>query len=226
MKVLLIGEEIRRIELSKCLPEGTEITQADLAYEIAADDFEKFDVVFDLNADEDPTIIDELFPFDSDTKLVVSSVKTQLATLGGDAGEEISLFGLNCLPSFIDRPLKEVSVFNESDVPKLRALMEALQWDYQLVNDRVGMVTPRVIFMIINEACYTVQEGTASMQDIDKSMKLGTAYPYGPFEWADKIGVKDVYETLEAIYHDTGDERYKICPLLKTHYLKDKNFLS
>lgn len=226
MKVLLIGEEVRRIELSNCLPKDAEITQADLAFEIPAPDYEKYDVVFDLNADEDPTIIDELFPFESNTKLIVSAVKTQLATLGGDAGEEISLFGMNCLPTFMERPLKEVSVFNDTDVPALRSLMESLNWDYQLVNDRVGMVTPRVIFMIINEACYTVQEGTASMEDIDKSMKLGTAYPHGPFEWADKIGIKDVYETLEAIYADTGDERYKICPLLKTYYLKDQSFLS
>jgi 3-hydroxybutyryl-CoA dehydrogenase len=78
--------------------------------------------------------------------------------------------------------------------------------------------------MIINEACYTLQEGTASMQDIDISMKLGTNYPFGPFEWADKIGIKHVYETLKAVYDDTHDERYKICPMLKTIYLKNGSF--
>ena len=78
--------------------------------------------------------------------------------------------------------------------------------------------------MIINEACYTLQEGTATMSDIDISMKLGTNYPFGPFEWADKIGIKNVYEILENLYNDTKDERYKICPLLKTHYLLKQNF--
>jgi 3-hydroxybutyryl-CoA dehydrogenase len=92
------------------------------------------------------------------------------------------------------------------------------------VEDRVGMVTPRVIFMLINEACYTLQEGTASIKDIDTAMKLGTNYPYGPFEWADKIGINEIYETLIAIYEDTKDERYKICPLLKTKYLKEEKF--
>jgi 3-hydroxybutyryl-CoA dehydrogenase len=86
------------------------------------------------------------------------------------------------------------------------------------------MVTPRILFMIINEACYTLQEGTASKEDIDTSMKLGTNYPFGPFEWANKIGIKHVYETLEAIYLDTHDERYKVCPLLKTMYLKGEEF--
>jgi 3-hydroxybutyryl-CoA dehydrogenase len=78
--------------------------------------------------------------------------------------------------------------------------------------------------MIINEACYTVQEGTATIADIDTAMKLGTNYPFGPFEWANKIGVKHVYETLLAVYTDTNDERYKICPLLKTKYLRNENF--
>lgn len=81
------------------------------------------------------------------------------------------------------------------------------------------MVTPRILMMIINEAYYTVQEGTAGKLDIDTAMKLGTAYPHGPFEWLQQIGIRDVYEVLDALYQDTREERYKICPLLKTEYL-------
>jgi 3-hydroxybutyryl-CoA dehydrogenase len=131
---------------------------------------------------------------------------------------------MNGLPSFINRSLFEVSVLNDTNKGILNECMDKLNWKYTLVEDRVGMVTPRVIFMIINEACYTLQEGTASMQDIDTSMKLGTNYPFGPFEWSDKVGIKHVYETLEALYKDTKEERYKICPLLKTKYLKGESF--
>jgi 3-hydroxybutyryl-CoA dehydrogenase len=83
------------------------------------------------------------------------------------------------------------------------------------------MVSPRVVCMIINEAFYTNAEGTASEKDIDLAMKLGTNYPLGPFEWAEKIGIENVYEVLEAVYEDTGDERYKINPQLKKKYLKE-----
>jgi 3-hydroxybutyryl-CoA dehydrogenase len=38
------------------------------------------------------------------------------------------------------------------------------------------------------------------------------------------VGIKYVYETLEALYEDTKEERYKICPLLKTKYLKGEGF--
>ncbi|NOS93153.1 MAG: 3-hydroxyacyl-CoA dehydrogenase, partial [Cyclobacteriaceae bacterium] len=49
--------------------------------------------------------------------------------------------------------------------------------------------------------------------------KLGTNYPYGPFEWCNKIGIENVYHLLNTVYHDTHDERYKICALLKREYL-------
>jgi 3-hydroxybutyryl-CoA dehydrogenase len=88
-----------------------------------------------------------------------------------------------------------------------------------MVEDRIGLVTPRVVCMIINEAYYAVLEGTASREDVDLAMKLGSNYPFGPFEWSNRIGVKHVYELLEAVYEDTRDERYKICPLLKKEYL-------
>ncbi|MEM9298321.1 MAG: 3-hydroxyacyl-CoA dehydrogenase family protein [Bacteroidota bacterium] len=101
----------------------------------------------------------------------------------------------------------------------LAGAMDVLGVDYLEVADRVGMVTPRVIAMIINEAFYTLQEGTATKEDIDLGMKLGTNYPYGPFEWMEKIGVQNVYELLESLFEDTKDQRYKISPLLKRDYL-------
>ncbi len=77
------------------------------------------------------------------------------------------------------------------------------------------MVTPRIICMIINEAYFAIEENVASRNDIDLAMKLGTNYPYGPFEWCDKIGIKNVYELLNAVQMYTKDDRYKICELLK-----------
>jgi 3-hydroxybutyryl-CoA dehydrogenase len=127
--------------------------------------------------------------------------------------------GFNGMLGFFERDLLEMTLSSTSHQPALDALCRQLGVPYQLVNDRVGMVTPRVICMIINEAYYTVMEGTATRGDIDQGMKLGTNYPYGPFEWCKKIGLSHVYELLEAMYEDTRDERYKICPLLKKEYL-------
>ncbi|MCX8482486.1 MAG: 3-hydroxyacyl-CoA dehydrogenase family protein [Bacteroidota bacterium] len=186
---------------------------------------EDFDIIFDFNFDEFPHQLKYYAGLNKKT-IFVSAIKQQLAKAQHDYGQKIDcyLFGMNGLPSFINRSLFEVSLLNDTDKGILNECMEKLNWKYTLVEDRVGMVTPRVIFMIINEACYTLQEGTANMKDIDTSMKLGTNYPFGPFEWSDKIGIKYVYETLEAMYMDTKEERYKICPLLKTKYLKGESF--
>lgn len=130
-----------------------------------------------------------------------------------------SLAGFNGLPGFVNRPLLELSLLDQKELPRLQAICSALGADFRLVQDRVGMVTPRVVCQIINEAYFTVQEGTATREDIDLGMQLGTNYPMGPFAWCNKIGIKHVYELLQAVLLDTGDERYRICPLLKREFL-------
>jgi len=129
-----------------------------------------------------------------------------------------NMLGINALPGFLKNDLSEVFLLSDS----AKDFLNFLNWNYQEVAERVGMVAPRIIFMIINEAFYTVQEGTASKEDIDIGMKLGTNYPYGPFEWAEIIGLKNIYTVLKSIYKDTKEGRYKICPLLKTTVLLSK----
>jgi 3-hydroxybutyryl-CoA dehydrogenase len=62
--------------------------------------------------------------------------------------------------------------------------------------DEIGFVTPRIISMIINEAFIALKEGVSSKEEIDTAMKLGTNYPYGPFEWAEKIGMERIDSLL------------------------------
>lgn len=223
MKILVRGEKIITAELKQKLPNAdvTEIQDTDFPQI----DLSGYDVIFDLSIDEQASTLKYYAPL-KNIPVFVGAVKIQLAAAANLYGREIlcTLIGINDLPTFINRSLAEVSLLDKIDEAILQQTMQKLGWDYKLVDDRVGMVTPRIILMIINEACYTLQEGTASMQDIDTSMKLGTNYPFGPFEWADKIGIKHVYETLKAVYDDTHDERYKICPLLKTIYLKNGSF--
>lgn len=223
MKILVRGEKIITAELKQKLPNAdvTEIQDTDFPQI----DLSGYDVIFDLSIDEQASTLKYYAPL-KNIPVFVGAVKIQLAAAANLYGREIlcTLIGINDLPTFINRSLAEVSLLDKTDEATLQQTMQKLGWDYKLVEDRVGMVTPRIILMIINEACYTLQEGTASMQDIDTSMKLGTNYPFGPFEWADKIGIKHVYETLKAVYDDTHDERYKICPLLKTIYLKNGSF--
>jgi 3-hydroxybutyryl-CoA dehydrogenase len=134
------------------------------------------------------------------------------------AAEQI--FGINAIPTFLERPcLEATNPFNlDPTVFENLHLTSKIEW----VKSRVGMVTPRVVFMIINEAFYTLQEGTAEKEPINTAMKLGTNYPKGPFEWCQEAGIDNVYQTLTAVYEDTHDERYKLCPALKSEWVASK----
>lgn len=182
------------------------------------------DVVFDFLLQDEPGRLVH-YAVKENLTVFCNAVKKQLAELVlGVENVTCNLVGFNGLPTMINRQYLEVSLLHAHEVAKLEDICKALGTEYLVVEDRVGLVTPRIVCMIINEACYTLQEGTATVRDIDLGMKLGTNYPHGPFEWAAKIGTKNVYETLQAIYADTKDERYKICPMLKTKYLKNEAF--
>lgn len=185
----------------------------------SVEDLLQYDIIFDFDISDYP----ENFEFYRDlnkTIVLLNTVKISLSELEFTFGESnADVYGFNGLPTFISRDSIEISNIGNN----VSEQFKSLNWDYVLVDDRVGMVTPRIIFMIINEAFYTVQEGTAGKEDIDLGMKLGTNYPFGPFEWVERIGIKDIYETLEAVYEDTKDERYKIAPMLKKEYLNSVN---
>ncbi len=216
MTILVIGDGMN---LQECKDKfGTAhqyIHEADAAAEDTA-----ADIVMDFTIDEEPERA-AAYADESDTIYFLNTAKITLAELAALAGQrpEALWIGFNGLPTFLNRPQLEVSLLNREDESRLRTIGNALGTGWHLVDDRVGLVTPRIICMIINEAYFTVQEGTASRDAIDKGMKLGTNYPYGPFEWCARIGIRHVYEVLEAVYEDTRDERYKICPLLKREYL-------
>ncbi|RYD94398.1 MAG: hypothetical protein EOP50_09575 [Sphingobacteriales bacterium] len=80
------------------------------------------------------------------------------------------------------------------------ALGKSLEW----LPDSPGFVAPRVIAMIINEAYHALAEGVSSKEEINTAMKLGTAYPHGPFEWAAIIGLKNVAQLLQALAKDNA----------------------
>jgi 3-hydroxybutyryl-CoA dehydrogenase len=77
------------------------------------------------------------------------------------------------------------------------------------------MVFPRIICHIINQAAFAVQEEIADPRDIDTAMKAGAGFPLGPFEWADKLGVQQVYAVLSALHRDLGEDRTRVSTLLK-----------
>jgi 3-hydroxybutyryl-CoA dehydrogenase len=175
-----------------------------------------YDIVFDLNFDDEEDSL-STYLFNEGQIVIACAVKRPLSALVGPWEEncECKVFGMNAFPTFISRPKLEMSMLDRRDHKVLEATMKTLGLDYELVDDQVGMVTPRIISMIINEAAFVLGEGTADAKAIDQAMKLGTNYPKGPLEWCDEIGVHNVFELLEALQLNSGDGKYKIAPALR-----------
>jgi 3-hydroxybutyryl-CoA dehydrogenase len=95
------------------------------------------------------------------------------------------------------------------------SILTGLGFAHSVVPDRTGLVFPRIVSMIINEAVQVYAEKIATKEDIDTAMKLGTNYPYGPLEWADRLGIELVFNILSALQRDFGEDRYRPHPVLK-----------
>ena len=78
-----------------------------------------------------------------------------------------------------------------------------------------GLVLPRILSMLINEAVFAVSEGLADADTIDRAMKLGVNYPHGLLEWDRRIGFGRTLIVLEHLWTEYREERYRPCRLLR-----------
>jgi 3-hydroxybutyryl-CoA dehydrogenase len=85
-------------------------------------------------------------------------------------------------------------------------------------------IVNRILCMLINEACDTKYLGIASANDIDLAMTKGVNYPKGLLKWADEIGLAQVLNTLNGLYDDYQEDRYRACVLLKQMVKQGKSF--
>lgn len=137
-------------------------------------------------------------------------------TTSSEIGEQF--IRINAWPGFLERPVIELVATNENQKKRAEDFFQKLQWDFRFAPDLPGMISARIIAAIINEAFYTYGEEVSSQEDIDMAMKLGTNYPYGPFEWTEQIGLERVYSLLKELART--DSRYAIAPALEKEMLQ------
>lgn len=81
--------------------------------------------------------------------------------------------------------------------------------------DRPGFLVNRMLIPFLNEACFTLQEGVGSPEDIDAGARLGLNHPMGPLELADLIGLDTVLAIAEVLHRDIGDDKYRPASILR-----------
>lgn len=211
MNILVIGNEANRVETTQKF--GIQHTYNFAESLTESTPIQEAEVIFDFISATSP---DTLKIYDQiSASVFLDTTFTTLSEVSKSASLKKVIFGFCGLPTFVNRELLEVCIIKTSDEVVLNEVCVSLNTKFSLVKDQVGFVTPRIICMIINEAYFTVEEGTATREDIDLAMKLGTSYPFGPFEWAGKIGLQNIIIVLDTVHHASGDERYRVCNLLR-----------
>jgi len=126
----------------------------------------------------------------------------------------VNYFRINAWNGFLQRERIELgNKQNSTFSTEAENVLQTLNWKYQLVTDTPGMISARVIAMIINEAYFGLGDEISTKTEIDIAMKLGTNYPYGPFEWSEKIGLQKIYALLKKL--NKSDSRYAIAPAME-----------
>jgi 3-hydroxybutyryl-CoA dehydrogenase len=81
--------------------------------------------------------------------------------------------------------------------------------------DNSGFVVNLLLVPYLIDAINALEQGVASVEDIDKGMQLGTGYPMGPFTLLDFVGLDTTYKIAEIMFDEYHEKRYAPPPLLK-----------
>lgn len=147
-----------------------------------------------------------------------------------------SSISITKLAASTDRPDKVIGMHFFSPVPVmkiveiitgLRTSEETLLATQQLSKamgktttrskDMPGFIANRILMPYINEAVLLLQEGTATREDIDSTMKLGCNVPMGPLELADFIGLDTCLSIMKVLHEGFHDSKYRPAPLLQQY---------
>jgi len=126
---------------------------------------------------------------------------------------ERAFIRINGWNSFLKRPVIEAASVNPLLQKKTEMLFAGFGRATEWVPDIPGLITPRVVATVINEAFFTLEENVSTEKEIDTAMKLGTNYPFGPFEWGMKTGLRNILSLLTTLSREQS--RYTPSLLLK-----------
>jgi 3-hydroxybutyryl-CoA dehydrogenase len=204
MKIAVLANNISKEEfLSKKIPSTVEIIMVDSLSQFLV--IKNADAYFDLEFIMDDERIKQLSSF-LPKPVFINSVVNTLKEI------DQSFIRINAWPTFLKRNICEI-VVDEDQKIITKEVLDKLEWSFQFVPDVPGMISARIIAMIIDEAYYTFEDGVSTKKEIDIAMKLGTNYPFGPFEWSKKIGLKNIYDLLLQLSKTDG--RYTISKSLE-----------
>ncbi len=202
MKIVVISDEILKNELLATVEKDIQ----SIVWLVHPSKISDADCYIDLLFDNSIERISILKEFSAKI-IIVNAVNITLSSLPEN------FIRINGWPTFLSRNLIEASCKSDHLKDNVEAVFSQFNKTIEWTPDIIGFISARVISMLINEAYFTLEDEVTGKNEIDIAMKLGTKYPYGPFEWSQKIGLKNIYELLSKLSQDQS--RYSPCELLK-----------
>ncbi len=189
---------------------------------LALEDLKGCDFVLESVAEEleiKQPILEKIDQIVDDASIIATNTSslsvTKLASLVSRPAHFIGMHFFNPVPMMA--LVEVVRGMRTSDATHSRVvdLAERLGKTPVDVKDSPGFVVNRVLFPMINEAAFVLQQGVASAEDIDAAMKGGCNHPMGPLALADLVGLDVVYAILDSLYREYGEPRYAPCLEIK-----------
>ncbi|GBU07700.1 3-hydroxybutyryl-CoA dehydrogenase [Bacteroidales bacterium] len=89
-----------------------------------------------------------------------------------------------------------------------------IKYDTIEVHESSGLVSLRLLVIILNEACQMMMENVAAMESIDKMFEVVYGMRLGIFQMADIVGIEKIVSLMEDMFDEYGDKKYKPSPVL------------
>jgi len=104
---------------------------------------------------------------------------------------------------------------SEETTEAAQTLARNLGKEFVVVKDFPGFVSNRVMMLTVNECAFVVQDGVATAAQVDKVFRLSFGHPMGPLAMADLIGLDTILKSIDVLYQEYNDSKYRPCPLLR-----------
>jgi len=139
---------------------------------------------------------------------------TRLAQASPDPKRFVGVHFFNPVPLMGLIELIRGLATSDETVKAVEAYAVALGKKVVHANDAPGFIVNRILLPMLNEACFALGEGVASIRDIDTAITLGLNHPMGPLTLADFIGLDTCLEICRVLHTGTGDPKFRPAPLL------------
>jgi 3-hydroxybutyryl-CoA dehydrogenase len=206
----LITEEVKAAtmaNLQTSVDMKSAVANSDLVVEAATENVElKLRIFADLDAAAPAHCI-----------LATNTSSISITKIGAATKRADKVIGMHFMnPVPVMKLVEVIRGYNTSDevTQTIFELSKSIQKVPVEVNDYPGFVANKILMPMINEAIYTLFEGTAGVEEIDTVMKLGMAHPMGPLRLADFIGLDTCLSILRVLQDGFGNPKYAPCPLL------------